>query len=292
MSDNFDEYAALRALQRETRRFNRRNLNAAPPTLHQLPILITPNHPFDDTDQFNGDKVLSDYFKIDLRNSQGSILLNTSLFHRIARLIRSRYGEFPRHGSLICTSIVILPQADQRCSLYYCEGHNDANPSDITFDLIGSFIGNHKPTKLSVGCPYTDSLNRDRNVRFNWFTNHHQTGVTIPKLIKSQYELPYNNCNMAWVSSNPYGSYYIDGLQDAIGFNVTFIGCQSMLDHCRQTASYLRADRVRFNRSIKKRKMIHIPRTVFHDDNYPIDYILPSFDTSENEDDPLLEALK
>ena len=187
MSDNFDEYAVLQALRVE-RKYNRTQLARAPPKLHQLPIPVTANHPFDDTDQFNGDKIISDYFKIDLRNTPGCIILNTTLFHRLEFLIKNRYGEFPLHGSLICTSIIIMPQADQRCSLYYCEGHNDANPNNITFDLIATFIGNHTPTKLSVGCPYTDSLNRDRNVRFNWFTNHHQTGTTIPTVIKTQYD--------------------------------------------------------------------------------------------------------
>ena len=281
MSDNFDE--EIHVLDRAVRRFNRQNLRSAPLQLNHLPIPITSNRPFDDTDTFNGERIISDYFKIDLRDSSDCILLNTTFYHRLARLIHNRYGDFPLHGSLVCTSITILPKPDQRCSLYYCSGHNDADPSDITFDLIGSFIGNHKPAKLSVGCPYTDSLNRDRYVRFNWFTNHHQTGVTIPQLIKTHYELYYANTNMPWVCANPFGSYFINGIQDSIGFNVSFIGNQSMIDKCRRTSSYSRAGRVNFHRYLAHRKRIHIPRQVLHDDNYPIDYVLPSFDTSEIE---------
>ena len=127
MSDIFDENIDLRSIDRQFRRFNRQNLNPVPRHLNQLPVPITPNQPFDDTDYLNGERIISDYFKIDLRNSSDCILLNTTLYHRLARLIHNRYGEFPLHGSLVCSSIIILPKPDCRCSLYYCSGHNDRN---------------------------------------------------------------------------------------------------------------------------------------------------------------------
>ena len=233
----------------------------SPKKLQQLPIPVTSNKPVADTDTITGERVMTDYFKIDIRNNQHCILLNTSTYIRLSRMIKYRYGHYPLHNSLVCTSITIIPQPNRRCTLYYAEGQN-ASGEQITFEKIASFVGKFPYQKLSIGCPYTDSLSDDKHVAFNWFHNNKKTGAIVPLRKTTNYYLPTNNTNLPWICADPYGSFFIDGISDAVGFNVTFIGSANWSGY-RNTPMYNRAFYVRNKRRAgiyKHRKhRTHVP---------------------------------
>lgn len=271
-----------------------RKYTYSPKTLQQLPIPVTSNKPVPDTDTINGEHAMSDYFKIDIRNNQHCILLNTSIYVRLARMIKYRYGHYPLHNSLICTSITIIPQPNKRCTLYYSEGQNSAGEQP-TFEKIASFVGKFPYQKLSIGCPYTDSLTDAKHVAFNWFHNNKKTGTITPIRKTTDYYLPSDNTNLPWICADPYGSFFIDGISDAVGFNVTFIGSSGWGSY-RNTPMYNRAFYVRNKRRAglygHRKHRTHVSHMTLGEPG-EIQWEIPSREVSEYDDyDPLLDLLQ
>lgn len=270
-------------LQRVERFFNYSHRTGAPDSLTKLPVPYTSNFTIDDGGDLNRTHVISDYFKIDIRNKSNGILLNTTLYHQINKLIKRRYGYFPVNGSFKCDSISIVPIPNHECSIYYQPGNNEADSPECNFELIGSFVSDSKTRKLTVTCPYTDSKYGDRQLYFNWFGNDSQTGRIIPRVIRSDFHLLVTNTNMPFLQAAPYGSIFINGIQDAVGFNVSFIG--DYRHSARSKPAYTRSWRVR-QLHASRRHRIH--RYVSQGPR-GVNYELPSEDVSDDPRDQLLE---
>ena len=194
-----------------------------PSVIEGLPVPITPNHSRTDYSVPDFIQLKSDYFKISLpQSSPRCFQINSTTYEHLLRLIKRRYRHYPKNGTLICDSITIMPIPNQRCCLYYRVGENEANdPGE--YKLISSFVADRYTRKLSVSCPYSDSLVADSRCIFNWYGND-KTGRIVPKTIISDYLLPNINGHMPWLTSKPLGSFFIYGIYDTIGFHCSFIG--------------------------------------------------------------------
>ena len=214
-----EEKAVLRAERQYV--YEKRRL---PPTqIHGLPVHITANHSRPDYSVPDFLQLKSDYFKITLpMSSPHCFQINSTTYEHLLRLIKRRYGHFPKNGSLICDSITIVPFPNQRCSLYYRIGENDDNEVG-DYQLINSFVADRYSRKLTVSCPYSDSFVGGSKCIFNWYGND-RTGRIVPKSTVTEFVLPSNNGHMPWLTSHPLGSFFIFGICDAIGFHCTFIG--------------------------------------------------------------------
>lgn len=246
----------------------------------------------------------TDYFKIDIRNNHHSILLNTSLLQRLSQAIKRRCGEYPINGSLICTSIIIKPAPKHYCSIYYQEGFNE--PGDKPqFELIGRFKAPDREQLLSVSCPFTDSSVAGNKLIFNWFTSIPGQPIT-PRTIVSDYVLPWSNTNLAWLCKQPLGSYYIEGICDFVGFNVTYASENDRVFKYRKGSTYNRRKKIdyssgpyitrqKFYDTHSKYSKVTIPRQVLGQPG-EIQYEIPTQEFYVRNDyqgeDPIFQYLK
>lgn len=270
-------------LSRIERFYNYSHRTGAPDSLTRLPVPYTSNHYIDDGGDLNRTHVICDYFKIDIRNKPNGILLNTTLYQKICTLIKRRYGYFPVNGSLKCDSVSFVTIPNHECSIYYQPGNNDADSPECNFELVGTFVADSKPRKFTVTCPYTDSMFGDRQLYFNWFGNDRQTGRIIPRVIKSSFHLLVANKNMPFLQAQPYGSIFINGIQDAVGFHVSFIG--DYRHSPRTKLAYTRSWRVGQMHASRRHRFHHY----VSEGSRGVNYELPSEDVSDDSRDQLLE---
>lgn len=154
--------------------------------------------------------------------SSNAFLINGTTYHKIYKRLEKWYKRKPINGDMKCDTITILTKPNTRCNLYYQPGPNQNDDPKCNFKLIDSFISPSDPLTLTVQCPYTDSRQRTNAVLFNWFDNEEFNGYVIPKTIISEFMLPSANCTVPFLSFAPWGSFYIEGIQDNIEFHMTF----------------------------------------------------------------------
>lgn len=264
---------------RRTERYE--NYQSVPPplpVLNELKVPYTSNRNFDACDQLPMIHTITDYFKIDIRRKPNAYLLNTTTYHKLMQLIKSRYGMYPHLNLLECSTISIVPCPGGRCSLYYQAGENISNDSNCNFELVGTFVADGYFKKYCIACPFNDSVYSNKNVYFNWYGNDKKTGKIVPKVNRTDFMFLSSNTCMPWVSNQLLGSYYIDGICDAIGFYVTF----HMPDntHVRNTPSYRRSFKVKPRRT----HLVGPPGDVQYEVEELSDYDGPG--------DPLLDAFQ
>lgn len=280
LSDEPLSHEEEKAVLRAERQYIYQNRRLPPKSIDNLPVPITANHSRADYSIHEYMQLKSDYFKITIPpSSPNCFQINSNTYEHLLRLIKRRYGHYPRNGTLICDTITIMPIPNQRCCLYYRIGENDADEPG-QYQLISSFVADRYTRKMSVSCPYSDSFVGDRKCIFNWFGND-KTGRIVPKTISTNLTLPALNGHMPWLTSKPFGSFFLYGVCDAIGFHCSFIGepnWQPKKLHRYHTAKhYLRKE--------------HIPSQKISLDG-DIGYEIPSQDIEydPNAPDPLIEA--
>lgn len=269
-----------RILRKQERYHNYQEKELSPSILHSLKVPYTSNQFVNTISELPARQLIVDYFKIDIRSQPDAYLLNTFCYHKLMQLVKSRYGSYPEFNSLICDSITIMPKPFGRCSLYYQSGKNKTNDNECNYELVGSFVNDGYSRKYEIGSPYVDSIYGNKNVRFNWLGNDKSTGKIIPKVYGTDFFLMDVNGCMPWVSNDMMGSYYIDGICDAIGFKVSFMANDKMMLRKRWTPSHRRG----FNVKQKKKYLVGPPGDVQYEVEEGSDF--------QGEGDPLLEAFQ
>lgn len=265
-----DEEAAVQSAERQ---YIQEQLNSVPDTLRPS---FNPG-----SNTYTGNHYLptleNDYIKIDIsRNQTNTFIISSQTNQHLQNLIKSRFGRRPLNHYLISNSITIVPVPNQPCSLYY---HSGQYPSDQhpKFHLISSFVAPPYPVKYSVGCPFSDSKIKGNKCIFNWFRNN-EAGQVVPDVVISKYFMPEKNQSMSWIQPEPFGSFMITGITDAIGFHCSFI----------LNDNYMYRQGPRYTRH-------HVPRQIIGG-NQPgeIGYEIPSQDFIQDnaQEDALLHALR
>lgn len=157
------------------------------------------------------------------KNKDAFLINGTTYKHIYDKITRLYHNRAPNYGNMVCDTITILTKPNTRCNLYFQSGKNENEDPKCDFYLIGSFISPSDPLTLTVQCPYTDSRQRTNALIFNWFDNDEFSGYVIPKIIKSDdFMLPAANQTCPFLELTPWGSFYIEGIQDNIEFHMTF----------------------------------------------------------------------
>lgn len=252
---------------------------------------ITPHQRNDNIQDLKQDVIISDYFKIDLRNKSDKFFLNSSTYEKLCNLIRLRYGERPKYDQLSCCSITFVPQPKQVVSIFYAVGdyHNKA-----MFTLAGSFVADKYERKLTVSCPFVDSWFETPHIVIPWFKNEKSTGKIKQENIEIKMFLgdgTIKNTNYPWITINQQITYLITGVGDSIGFNVSFLS--GLNSHARSTPAYERQYRIR-NGLPPSRKSIRRQQTISTRLGRPdeVGYLIPAEDIPETDGDPLFEAFQ
>ena len=142
-----------RRYKRTIRKFNLSNTDPAPQYITCSGII---NKQQLGWDMHSKQKIVNEYIKLSLGDSD-RILIDNNIYNRLMLNIKHKYGHFPSNGGLISDLITIIPKPNARCSLYYHSG--ELNKEDtFRYELIASFVNDEEIRKLSIGCPFTDSL--------------------------------------------------------------------------------------------------------------------------------------
>lgn len=288
--DNEDDYITdtqERQLRHIERVYNNIHYPKPKEITNETIIPLTFHISTDNRKSLNQQFLISDYFKIDIRKIGEGFIINYSTYQHLCSLIKRRYGKRPIFDQLSCCAISIWTIPEKNCSLYTTIGDYDPEHPP-SWELVATFRADNYARQYNITCPYIDSNHQTNTVIFNWGKNNKRTGRPQITTYESRYTYRAGNdknINLPWLQNPQNYSYYIEGIQDNVGFHVTFLADDTY--HDRRSKSYHR--RQQYNN--KTERIVKVPRRLLGNSN-EVGYMIPSQEYIETTEDPLLDAFK
>ena len=156
-------------------------------------------------------------------NFDNTYCIGPDTYKKLETLVYNSYGIYPVQGSIVCTSIIILPNGSE--INYYCAFRPPVWGAE--FRKVANWTPHPlRTTKTAIDCPFCDSyLSRGHNRGTVCFPCYHNvtSGDVVPFIRRTGFIEDINNGIIPFVCNKPRGYFYFTGIKDTIGFKITFI---------------------------------------------------------------------